>query len=69
MQARYALEHGKRVFLLTSLVRERPWAQRYLERPGAVEVHDVDDIVRLLQSPAVVEARSYQRRQLTLALG
>lgn len=69
MQARYALEHGKRVFLPSSLVRERPWAQRYLERPGAVEVHDVDDIVRLLQSPAVVEARSEQRRQLTLAFG
>lgn len=69
MQARYALEHGKRVFLLSSLVRERPWAQHYLERPGAVEVRDVDDIVRLLQSPAVVEARSDQRRQLTLALG
>ena len=69
MQARYALEHGKRVFLLSSLVRERPWAQQYLKRPGAVEVQDVEDIVRLLQSPEVVEARSAQRRQLTMALG
>lgn len=68
MQARYALEHGKRVFLLSSLVRERTWAQRYQEK-GAIEVADVDDIVRLLQSPEAVQARSDQRRQLSLALG
>lgn len=68
MQARFALEHGKRVFLLASLIASRPWAQQYLER-GAIEVRDVDDIVRLLQSPEAVQARSAQRRQLTLALG
>jgi len=68
MQARYALEHGKQVFLLTSLVRERPWARKYLDR-GATEVHEVDDIVRLLQTSEAVQARSDQRRQLTLALG
>jgi DNA processing protein len=69
LQARYALDHGKRVFLLSSLVTERPWARKYLERPGAVEVRDVDDIVSLLQSTEAVQARSEQRRQLTLALG
>jgi DNA processing protein len=68
MQARYALEHGKRVFLLASLVRERSWAKRYLDR-GAIAVDDVDDIVRLLQSPEAVQARSDQRRQLSMALG
>lgn len=68
MQARYALEHGKRVFLLASLVRERPWAQGYLAR-GAIEVENVDDIVRLLQPPEAVQARSDQRRQLSMALG
>lgn len=68
MQARYALEHGKRVFLLSSLVQDRPWARKYLER-GAIEVADVDDIVRLLQSPEAVQARSDQRRQLSMALG
>jgi predicted Rossmann fold nucleotide-binding protein DprA/Smf involved in DNA uptake len=62
------LEHGKRVFLLSSLVHGRPWARKYLER-GAIEVADVDDIVRLLQSPEVVQARSDQRRQLSMALG
>ena len=68
LQARYALEHGKKVFLLSSLVRSRPWARRYLER-GAIEVSTVDDIVRLLQPPATVQARSDHRRQMTLALG
>ncbi|MBA3877410.1 MAG: DNA-protecting protein DprA [Anaerolinea sp.] len=68
LQARYALEHGKRVFLLSSLVRDRPWARGYLKR-GAIEVRSVDDIVRMLQSPKAVQARSDQRRQLTLALG
>jgi DNA processing protein len=67
MQARYALDHGKRVFLLSSLIRERPWAQGYLGK-GAIEVEDVDDIVRLLQSPEAVLARSDQRRQLSMTL-
>ncbi|HEY5482580.1 MAG TPA: DNA-processing protein DprA [Propionibacteriaceae bacterium] len=67
MQARYALEHGKRVFLLSSLVREREWARRYLDR-GAVEVASADDILRHLHSPQAMQARSDQRRQLTLAL-
>jgi DNA processing protein len=69
LQARYALEHGKRLFLPASLVRQRQWARKYLERPGAIEVRDVDDIIRLLQPSEAVRARSDQRRQLTLALG
>lgn len=68
MQARLALQHGKRVFLLSSLVQEREWARSYLDR-GAVEVKDVADIVRLLKSPAAIQARTDDRRQLTLALG
>ena len=67
MQARIALEHGKRVFLLPSLVKEREWARRYLDK-GAVEVGSADDILRLLQSPEVLQARTEQRRQLTLTL-
>lgn len=68
MQARFALEHGKRVFLLTSLVHERPWAQAYIER-GAHEVTDSEDIIRRLRSPAAIHQQSQQRRQLTLSLG
>lgn len=68
MQARLAMEHGKRVFLLADLVAGHQWTRRYIER-GAIEVHSVDDILRLLQSPAAVQARSEDRRQLSLALG
>ncbi len=67
MQARLARLHGKRVFLVAELVRTAPWAQRYVEQ-GAIEVHGVDDIVRRLQTPEAIEARSEQRRQLTLSL-
>jgi DNA processing protein len=67
MQARLALEHGKRVFLLHDLVTSQAWARRYVER-GAIEVHTVDDIVGLLRSPEAVDSLSDQRRQLVLDL-
>ena len=55
MQARLALEHGKPVFLLDSLVTRQAWARDYAERRGARVVHSVDDIVAALtamQTPA-----------------
>ncbi len=67
MQARIALEQGKRAFLMASLVTREQWAQRYLER-GAIEVHDVEDILRWLRTPEQVEQQSSQRDQLTLEL-
>lgn len=67
MQARLALEQGKRVFLMASLVPHEEWAQRYLDR-GAIEVHDIEDILRWLRSPDQVERQSSQRDQLTLEL-
>ena len=67
MQARLALEHGKRVFLLHDLVASQPWAQKYVER-GAIEVHSIDDIVDLLRSPEAVDSLSDSRRQLILDL-
>jgi DNA protecting protein DprA len=57
MQARLAIEHGKQVFLLASLVADRPWARWYLARPGVVEVSEVRDIIRALRSPAQVQDR------------
>jgi len=68
LQARRALEHGRRLFLPAELVRQHEWAQRYVQRPGAVEVRSVDDIVSLLQSPESIQVRSEGRRQLTLSL-
>lgn len=71
MQARLALEHGKRVFLLRSLVTDQPWARRYLDR-GAVEVDDVSDVVSLLADSDRLKAVADQRRsvaQLVLEFG
>lgn len=48
MQARLALEHGKRVFLPESLVLQQDWAKRYAERPGATVVRRVEDILDVL---------------------
>jgi DNA processing protein len=48
MQARLALEHGKRLFLLDSLVRSQDWARRYAERPGVSVVGKVDDVLDVL---------------------
>jgi DNA processing protein len=50
MQARLALEHGKRLFLVQSLVLQEEWAQRYRSRRGAQVVHGVDDVVAALES-------------------
>lgn len=48
MQARLALEHGKRLFLVQSLVMQEDWAKRYAERPGTTVVASTDDIIRVL---------------------
>lgn len=68
MQARIALEQGKRAFLMSSLVKSEEWARRYLERRGAIEVKSVDDVVKWLRSPEQVEMQSSQRSQLALEL-
>ena len=68
MQARLAVEHGKQVFLLHSLVTEREWARKYLERPRVHEVNDVADIVRLLRSAAEQRNRAMERVQTPLTL-
>lgn len=47
-QARLALEHGKRLFLLESLVATQEWAARYAKRPGATVVTNLDDVVDVL---------------------
>lgn len=65
MQARLALEHGKLVFILKSLVDTHDWAKRYVQR-GAIEVRTVDDVIRRLRSvDALRNANAHQR---TLAL-
>lgn len=68
MQARLALEHGKKAFLIQSLVTSQEWARRYLDRPGAVEVGQVEDVIAHLRSDAELEALTSERRQLVLNL-
>ncbi len=48
LQARLALEHGKRLFLVRPLVLEQEWAQRYSHRPGVRVVESVTDILAAL---------------------
>jgi DNA processing protein len=49
MQARLAIEHGRPVFLLRSLLRHQ-WAQTYAEeRPGTYVVETSDEIVQHLE--------------------
>lgn len=67
MQARLALEHGKQVFLLRTLVTDQPWAQKYLER-GAIEITDVAAIVERLRSWKSIEELSAGRQQLAFGL-
>jgi DNA processing protein len=48
MQARLALEYGKRLFLLDSLVKTQEWAERYAARPGVTVVRGLDDVLDVL---------------------
>jgi DNA processing protein len=66
MQARLALQHGKRVFLIRTLVTEQPWARGYVER-GAIEVAEVGDVISHL-APAERVAQASAQRQLALEL-
>jgi DNA processing protein len=49
MQARLALEHGRWVFLLRSLVDSFDWAKGYAKRPGTTIVEGVDDVLERLE--------------------
>lgn len=48
-QAREATQHGKRLFLVRSLVLHQEWAQRYAERPGTVVIDSAGDVIAALQ--------------------
>lgn len=48
MQARLALEHGRPVFLLRSLM-EHKWARTHAERPGSHVIDTADQVVEILE--------------------
>ncbi len=60
MQARLALEHGKKVFLIKSLVTSQDWAQKYVRERGAIEVSDPDDVMDQLADIDRVDALANQ---------
>ncbi|HVD02783.1 MAG TPA: DNA-processing protein DprA [Candidatus Dormibacteraeota bacterium] len=68
MQARLALEHGKKVFLLSSLVTGQFWAQGYVRQRGAIEVAAVEEVLEHLASPERVRQAGEQRQQLSFAI-
>lgn len=68
MQARLALEHGKKVFLVKSLVTDQQWAQDYVAKRGAVEVADVGEVINQLAPADRVRQKAQQNQQLSLTL-
>lgn len=58
MQARLALEHGRPVVLLDSLVEQHTWARSYARRPGTYVVSDPGEISALIERLAFAEALS-----------
>jgi DNA processing protein len=67
MQARIALDHGKKVFLIRSLVTSQSWARDYVGKRGAIEVDDVDEVSTQLAAPDRVRQATEQQQQLTLS--
>jgi DNA processing protein len=65
MQARIALDHGKKVFLIRSLVAAEPWARDHVETRGAIEVTSAAEVSARLAAPEQVR-RTIERQQLTL---
>jgi DNA processing protein len=66
MQARLAIEHGKRVWLLKSLVDSQPWAQTYVARRGAIVVATVEEVIADLVDPDRLQDATSQQQQLAL---
>jgi DNA processing protein len=63
MQARIALDHGKQVFLIRSLVAAEPWARQYVENRGAIEVTGAAEVSARLAAPEQVRRATEQVRR------
>lgn len=57
MQARLALQHGRHVFLMRSLL-QHDWAREYAERPGVTVVDNDSHVFKELQRLAAESAES-----------
>lgn len=69
MQARLAYEHGKRVWLIRSLVAEQDWARRMVAQGQAQEVSSSEDVLSdLLAEESLMIESPVGSAQLTLHL-
>jgi DNA processing protein len=68
MQARLALEHGKKVFLADTLVSDQDWARDYVDRHGAITIGGADDVLPHLATTERVRRKARQHQQLSLTL-
>ena len=68
MQARLALEHGKKVFLVSTLVTDQAWARDYVARRGAIAIGSVDEVLPHLAAPERVRQKARQNQRLSLTL-
>jgi DNA processing protein len=68
MQARLALEHDKKVFLVASLVAAQPWARDYVDRRDAIAIDDVHEVLKHLAAPDRIRQKARQQQQLSLTL-
>jgi DNA processing protein len=67
LQARYAVQHGKLVFLVDSLVTDQRWAQTMLDKhQEAIRITEPADVIQRLRSPDDVQVVAEGRRQLSL---
>ena len=67
MQARLALDHGKKVFLIRSLVASQPWAKEYVVRRGAIAVDGPEEVSTQLAAAERVLRAAEQPQQLALS--
>jgi DNA processing protein len=58
MQARFALEHGRRVFLHRLLLRHQ-WARDYAARPGTSVIDTADEVLDQIERIVAVDALSF----------
>lgn len=66
MQARIALEHGKKVFLIKSLTEQQEWARKYVQKRGAMQVENVAAIADALAPPERIRTADAIREQLIM---
>ncbi len=69
MQARIALEHGKKVFLIKSLTEHQDWARTYVDTRGAIQIQDVTEVIDALTTPERIHAADHRRAQLVMDFG